>query len=188
MFWPTIVIALVTHIASVVFSIIVWRFGSTPDWIVESLTYNNVASYPLLLIYALYRVSPTDGDRGLSHLKWRVMDTTQEVLERSTMYILINLVVVELARSVLSPVIAKFIPAVRPAIKEEDTADEADPDPSEPTDLEDATERTPLVTPASQSQPKTSRALLLTLLSPILVTTVVGLLIGMIKPAQTRIV
>ena len=38
--WPTIVIALVTHVASVVFSLLVWRFGSTPDWIVESVTYN----------------------------------------------------------------------------------------------------------------------------------------------------
>ena len=90
--------------------------------------------------------------------------------------------------SVLSPVIAKLIPAVRPAVKEEDTADEADPEPTDPTDLEDATERTPLVTPASQSQPKTSRAVALTLLNPILVASVVGLLIGIIKPAQRRIV
>lgn len=44
--WPIIVIALVTHIASLVFSLLVWRFGSTPDWIVESVTYNKYSRNP----------------------------------------------------------------------------------------------------------------------------------------------
>jgi hypothetical protein len=35
-----VLIALTTHIASLAFSLLVWRFGSTDDWIIESMTYN----------------------------------------------------------------------------------------------------------------------------------------------------
>lgn len=76
----------------------------------------------------------------------------------------------------------------RPAIKDEDTADDSRSDPSEPTDLEDATERTPLVTPAAQSHPEPTRAALLSLSSPVLFSAIVGLLVGLIKPVQRTIV
>lgn len=56
---------------------------------------HSVASYPLLLLYALYHVSPHG---GLAHLHWRVKDTSDQVVERATVYILVNLLVVELAR------------------------------------------------------------------------------------------
>jgi hypothetical protein len=57
-----------------------------------------VTSYPLLLIFALYRVSPASNVGGLSHLEWTSMDTTRDVLERAVVYILVNLVVVEACR------------------------------------------------------------------------------------------
>ncbi len=134
------------------------------------------------------------------------MDTTRGVLERSTVYILINLVVVELARyvhavtlsafrfidflhsSFVSPIISRLIPAARPAIKDEDTADDSRPDVVEPTDLEDATERTPLITPALHSQPKPAHVVILSLLSPIVVATILGLAIRLIEPLQRSIV
>lgn len=64
----------------------------------SSIVVYSVASYPLLLILALYRISPTDNVGGLSHLEWRVMDSTKDVMERSVVYTLVNLVVVELFR------------------------------------------------------------------------------------------
>ena len=83
--------------------------------------------------------------------------------------------------------ISKLVPAVRPLIKDEDTADDVRPEPTEQTDLEDATERTPLVTPA-QSYPISRDASVLTFFSPILVSALLGLFIGIIKPAQRGIV
>ncbi len=38
--WPIPVIALIAHVASLGVSLLLWRYGSTPDWMVETLTYN----------------------------------------------------------------------------------------------------------------------------------------------------
>jgi hypothetical protein len=68
---------------------------------------------------------------------------------------------------------AKLIPASHPAVKEEDDDDE----------VEDATERTPLIASSSSRH-----RIVATQLSPLFVSAIIGLLIGLIKPAQRAIV
>lgn len=94
-------------------------------------------------------------------------------------------------RTLVTPVIAKLIPAARTAIKDEDTADAERPVADDPTDLEEATESTPLInSSAQQGPPGTTRKALVvfTYFSPIFVAAILGLLIGLIKPAQYGIV
>ncbi|KAK8844536.1 hypothetical protein IAR55_006383 [Kwoniella newhampshirensis] len=158
-------------------------YGNTPDWTVVTLTYNNVASYPLLLLYALHHVS---SQGGLVHLRWRVKDTSSQVLERATVYILVNLLVVEVARSALSPLIARIVPSS--LISGGDETEEHGRLISEPTDADDADERTPLVNPTTSRTVNRRKVLLSTVQSPILIAAVVGLLIGLIKPLQRVVV
>lgn len=60
-------------------------------------------SYPLLALQALYHLS-TDERRALYHLKWRVMDPVSKVYLRSVDYLVVNIIVTHLARSVYVPV------------------------------------------------------------------------------------
>jgi hypothetical protein len=69
-----------------------------------------------------------------------------------------------------------LIPASRPALKDEDVDDSVHDD-----ELEDATERTPLIASSSPRRVATQ-------LSPLFVSAIIGLLIGLIKPAQRGIV
>ncbi|WWD22912.1 hypothetical protein CI109_107407 [Kwoniella shandongensis] len=181
--WPTIIIALVSHVASLIVSLAVQRFSNTPKWTVETLTYNNVASYPLILLYALYHVS---SEGGLAHLHWRVRDTSEQVLERATVYILVNLLVVEIARTALSPLIARLVPSE--AFSGDDAAEQHDGSADEPTDFEEADERTPLVSPTTSKIVNKRTILLSTVQSPILIAAVIGLVIGIIKPLQRVVV
>ncbi len=59
-----------------------------------------------------------------------------------------------------------------------------------PVDVEEATERTPLVRSESSHSnlPQTHKSALFSLFSPVVVSTVLGLLIGLIKPVQRFIV
>lgn len=61
----------------------------------KSRLLHSVSSYPFLVVYALYRVS-TIG--GLNHLHWRIRDTTAQVFERATIYILTNFLITEFFR------------------------------------------------------------------------------------------
>lgn len=72
---------------SLVFSVSGWKWYANLS----------VASYPLLLVQALYHLSTND-TRGLYHLKWRTRDSAEGVLMRATEYILINLIITQLAR------------------------------------------------------------------------------------------
>jgi hypothetical protein len=38
--WPTLVIALIAHLPAVAFGLLLRRFATTPEWIIESITYN----------------------------------------------------------------------------------------------------------------------------------------------------
>ncbi|WRT63345.1 uncharacterized protein IL334_000250 [Kwoniella shivajii] len=117
------------------------------------LTEFSNASYPLLLLYTLYFVG---SGRTLDHLRWRSMDTISTVIERASVYILINLVVTEAARE------------------------------ESPEDDEDADEHTPLV--GSRRNSKSIITAFAVARSPIFVSAVLGLLIGLIKPVQKFIV
>jgi hypothetical protein len=46
----------------------------------------------------LYLVSDDTLERGLHHLKWRVMDTPARVLERARVYILLSMLITRGAR------------------------------------------------------------------------------------------
>jgi hypothetical protein len=56
----------------------------------------SVSAYPLLLVQLLRILSSSE--TALGHLRWRSMDTVVHVLDRANEYILVNLVVTELAR------------------------------------------------------------------------------------------
>ncbi|OXC67858.1 hypothetical protein AYX13_03539 [Cryptococcus neoformans] len=179
--WPLAVISLTTHAASLIASILSRRYFSAPGWAVESLTYNNVSSYPFLVVYALYRVSTVG---GLNHLHWRIRDTTAQVFERATIYILTNFLITEFFRKFLNP----FIAQSGLLDKEQEDADENVEDglyteTVEATVDEDATEQTSLLSRAQQPN-STKLAIIRTAHSPILLSAILGLTIGLVKPLQ----
>ncbi|AAW45194.2 hypothetical protein CNH03310 [Cryptococcus deneoformans JEC21] len=179
--WPLAIISLTTHAASLVASILSCRYFGAPGWAVESLTYNNVTSYPFLVVYALYRVSAVG---GLNHLHWRIKDTTAEAFERATIYILTNFLITEFFRKFLNP----FIVQSGLMDKEQEDADENVEDgfyaeTVEATVDEDATERTSLLSRAQQPD-STKLAIIRTAHSPILLSAILGLTIGLVKPLQ----
>lgn len=132
--WPIPVLALITHILSLLVGILLHRVGRAPGWIIDSLTYNkfatyffcistsrirlhensdSVTSFPLLTWFFHSRItslklsslassnapSSTNSQTGiLSHLKWRVLDSVQDVELRGYTYIVVGIVVVEIAR------------------------------------------------------------------------------------------
>ncbi|ODN78187.1 mitochondrial carrier protein [Cryptococcus wingfieldii CBS 7118] len=186
--WPLAIIALTTHIASLAISIGIHNYFKTPEWTVEALTFNNVSSYPLLVLWALYKVSP---EGGLGHLHWRIRDTNLHVLERASLYILINILITNVFRNLLKPVVSRY---TSPPLIDE-PADRYIPLPAgESTEEEEATERTSLLSHPSPSPspstsletgPKTSFKLILR--SPIVLAAVVGLAVGLVKPLQRGI-
>ncbi|WVQ85124.1 hypothetical protein IAT38_007289 [Cryptococcus sp. DSM 104549] len=179
--WPFAVTALITHISSLVVSLLLRKYTGTPDWSIESLTFNNVGSYPLLLVFALYHAS---AEGGLSHLHWRVLDTSSKVLERANVYILLNLLIVEFFRSFLSPLINRLV--LDPAKKADEEAEPEDVAPAaEPTDTEDADERTSLLNRPTISSAHSFKPVVLSIIqSPIVISAVLGLVIGTVKPLQ----
>ncbi|KIR62579.1 mitochondrial carrier protein [Cryptococcus bacillisporus CA1873] len=179
--WPLAIISLATHAASLVASIVSRRYFRVPGWAVESLTYNNVGSYPFLVLYALYRVSTVG---CLNHLHWRIKDTTAQAFERATVYILINFLITKLFRDFINP----FILRSRLGDDEQDDADENVEDGSyagitEAAVGEDATERTSLLVRTHQPD-STKLAIIRTAHSPILLSAILGLTIGLVKPLQ----
>ncbi|OCF34749.1 mitochondrial carrier protein [Kwoniella heveanensis BCC8398] len=193
--WPAVIIALLTHVSSLVIALLAVRSTKAPTWTIESVTFQNVGSYPLLLLYAL---AVAGSGKALDHLRWRSMDTIGTVVEHATVYILINLVITELARFAIKPFVDRQIAIARTREEEDELEtggdetdaiprvrdDESDVDPDE--DLE-ADERTPLV--ASLNKEKTPATIARSvLLSPIILATLLGLLIGLIKPVQRFIV
>ncbi|WVQ76923.1 hypothetical protein IAR50_006602 [Cryptococcus sp. DSM 104548] len=180
--WPLAIIALTTHVASLAVSLGLHTYFKTPDWTVESLTFNNVSSYPLLLLYALYKVSP---EGGLAHLHWRIKDTSLHVVERASLYILINILITNVFRNLLKPIISRYISST--TLVETEIHQDVE-SPAEATTPEQATERTSLLSRPSLSPdagPKTSLKLILR--SPIVLAAIVGLAIGLIKPLQRGI-
>ncbi|ODO03280.1 hypothetical protein I350_06130 [Cryptococcus amylolentus CBS 6273] len=187
--WPLAIIALTTHIASLAVSIGIHNYFKTPEWTVEALTYNNVSSYPLLVLWALYKVSP---EGGLSHLHWRIRDTNLHVLERASLYILVNILITNVFRRVPS---LSHLCCCAVADLVDEPADRYIPLPAgEPTEQEEATERTSLLShpspspspsTSSETGPKTSLKLILR--SPIVLAAVVGLVVGLVKPLQRGI-
>ncbi|ORX36960.1 mitochondrial carrier domain-containing protein [Kockovaella imperatae] len=173
--WPVLVVNITSHIASVLFGLLVNRFSSAPAWLLDNVLYNNVSSYPLLIVQVLGFIS--SGDAGLNHLVWHTMDSTSDIVSHAVLYIVINLLVVEIARFVLVLIIPRPTPKPQPPADDESEV--------EPIDAEEATERTPLVRP-SDTKPasKISRA---SLLSPLVIASVFGLVIGLIKPVQRAI-
>ncbi|WVW81419.1 hypothetical protein I302_103412 [Kwoniella bestiolae CBS 10118] len=170
--WPIVIIALLTHISSLALSLLATRYAKAPGWMAESLTNNNNGSYPLLLLYSLY---PVGWGRVLDHLRWRSMDTISTVIERASVYILVNLVITEAARH---------------SHLETDIIDEPLSDSDTPNEIveddEDVDERTPLV--GFKRNIRSTHSLLAKTRSPIFIATVLGLLVGLIKPVQRFIV
>ncbi|KGB79885.2 mitochondrial carrier protein [Cryptococcus deuterogattii R265] len=179
--WPLAIISLATQAASLVACIVSRRYFRVPGWAVESLTYNNVGSYPFLVLYALYRVSTVG---CLNHLHWRIKDTTAQAFERATVYILINFLITKLFRKFITP----FTLRSPLGDDEQDDADENVEDGSyaeiaEATIDEDATERTSLLVRTHQPD-STKLAIIRTVQSPILLSAILGLTIGLVKPLQ----
>jgi hypothetical protein len=55
----------------------------------------------MLLWYALYQLTKLQGGETLlSHLRWRAMESTEDVFQRGLLYLVLNLVLTELARYV----------------------------------------------------------------------------------------
>nr|XP_018266291.1 mitochondrial carrier protein [Kwoniella dejecticola CBS 10117]OBR88449.1 mitochondrial carrier protein [Kwoniella dejecticola CBS 10117] len=179
--WPIVIIALLTHVPSLAVGLFATKYAKAPGWMAESLTINNNGSYPLLLLYALYIVGR---GRILDHLRWRSMDTISTVIERASVYILVNLVVTELARIVFAPFIATKASPIDNDVLDEPVSDDQQEDIVE--DENDADERTPLV--RGKRNIKATHKILLLTRSPILIATVLGLLVGVIKPVQRFIV
>ncbi|WWC67195.1 uncharacterized protein I206_101102 [Kwoniella pini CBS 10737] len=179
--WPIVIIALLTHIPSLVLGLFATKYAKAPGWIAESLTNNNNASYPLLILYALY---PVGWGRVLEHLRWRSMDKIPVVIERATVYILVNLVITELARIVFAPFIATKSSSIDNDVLDEPVADEHQQEIVE--DEEDADEQTPLV--GGKRNIKATHKLLLLTRSPVFAATLLGLFVGLIKPVQRFIV
>ncbi|WVR03203.1 hypothetical protein IAU60_000194 [Kwoniella sp. DSM 27419] len=186
--WPVIIIILLSHVASFVIALLANRFTRAPSWTVESISFNNIGSYPLLVLWALSAIA--DG-KVLDHLRWRSMNTLQDVVEHATVYILVNLVVTELVRSLVAPLVLSQTVAVR---GEDDDDAEVDGEAAHDQQLlspsleddEDVDERTPLVSRYSKKGPVTlARSVLV---SPMFIATVAGLLIGLIKPVQRFLV
>nr|XP_019006139.1 mitochondrial carrier protein [Kwoniella mangroviensis CBS 8507]OCF69600.1 mitochondrial carrier protein [Kwoniella mangroviensis CBS 8507] len=180
--WPIIIIALLTHISSLALSLVAVRYAKAPGWVAESLTNNNNGSYPLLLLYSLY---PIGWGRVLDHLRWRSMDTLATVIERATVYILINLVITEAARILFAPFIATKHSHLEIDVLDEPISDDQTPN-EIVEDEEDADERTPLV--GFKRNIRSTHSLLAKTRSPIFIATVLGLLVGLIKPLQRFIV
>ncbi|WVF66676.1 hypothetical protein IAT40_001417 [Kwoniella sp. CBS 6097] len=192
--WPAVIIALLTHVSSLVIALLAVRFTKAPTWTMESVTFQNVGSYPLLLLYALVVAG---SGKTLDHLRWRSMDTIDIVVEHATVYILINLVITELARLVIRPFVDRQIALAKSHEVENEHGVEdgttvpigldsnSDLDPNE--DIE-ADERTPLVA-STQNKTKTPTQIAKSVLfSPIILATIFGLLIGLIKPVQRFVV
>ncbi|WVQ94289.1 hypothetical protein IAU59_001368 [Kwoniella sp. CBS 9459] len=192
--WPAVIIALLTHVSSLVIALLAVRFTKAPTWTIESVTFQNVSSYPLLLLYALVVAG---SGKTLDHLRWRSMDTIGTVVEHATVYILINLVITELARIALRPFVDRQIALAKAHEEEEGDLQDGDATPGpEPLDDDldpnediEADERTPLVGGSSQAKAKGPTQIAKTvLLSPIIIATIFGLLIGLIKPVQRFVV
>ena len=58
----------------------------------------SVSSYPLAIVYALAMVTSTDGNEGLTHLKWHTMDSKARIASQATLYVIINFLVVKVCR------------------------------------------------------------------------------------------
>ena len=135
-------------------------------------------------------MSYSDESGGLYHLQWHTMDTATGIIDHAVLYIVINYLAVEVARyvdprcqsdSVFSFILSRFIARTVPDPVPTDDEESAD---AEPTDVEDATERTPLVrSPDSKplGGPTTARS---AIVSPLFLASVLGLFIGLIKPVQ----
>lgn len=64
----------------------------------------SVSSFPILLWYTLYQLTKFKGGGTLlSHLRWRAMESNEDVYQRGLVYLVINLVLTELARYAPSP-------------------------------------------------------------------------------------
>ncbi|ORY23711.1 mitochondrial carrier domain-containing protein [Naematelia encephala] len=180
-FWPSLVLVLTCHLASLAVGLAISRVGNVSSWMTETLAFNNVSSYPLLLAQALNMISSDGSQGGLAHLKWRTMDSTSVVSQRLTVYLVINILVTSLGRFVLLPVIQRIQPPVAP-LGEEINGDSESLDDAE-ADLEEPTERTPLV--AYKAPSPASYKFFVT---PLLIAVVLGLFIGLIKPLQRLLI
>jgi hypothetical protein len=107
---------LIYHTVSIAFGLFLHLVGKCPGWTIESVSYNkyalsllllttrshaccSVSSFPILLWYTLYQLTKfKGGETLLSHLRWRAMESTEDVYQRGLVYLVINLVLTELAR------------------------------------------------------------------------------------------
>ena len=181
--WPILVIALSTHVLSIAYSLFAKRFFAAPPWIAQSLVYNNVGSFPLLLLAGLSYLSTEE--QGLAHLKWRSMDGVKVVTERIGLYILLNLLVTTVARSIIDPFVTRISPRARDIASEDDDTDERVDQGgiALPADEDDLTERTPLIAPATSAS-RSRLAVKSTYTSLVVIAPIAGLVIALIKPLQ----
>jgi hypothetical protein len=168
---------------SIAYSLFAKRFFAAPQWIAQSLVYNNVGSFPLLLLAGLSFLSTEE--QGLAHLKWRSIDGVKVVTERIGLYILLNLVVTAVARSIIDPLVTRISPRARDITSEDDDTDgRVDQGGiALPADEDDSTERTPLIAPASSAS-RSRLAVKSTYTSLVVIAPIAGLVIALIKPLQ----
>ncbi|KAG7530442.1 hypothetical protein FFLO_05041 [Filobasidium floriforme] len=137
-FWPIPALAIITHLISFGFALVLnrARWTKAPGWLVGGVSYNNVSSFPLYTLLAYFRLSQTqtqtstsdsaqgEGLRGpLSHLKWRILDTDQDQLGRALVYVVLSWWVIDVARALLRPVVDRMTvvwPAVQLPVYDED--------------------------------------------------------------------
>ncbi|KAL1409303.1 hypothetical protein Q8F55_003282 [Vanrija albida] len=192
--WPSVVLNLITHAASLFFSVLYFHWQRGNKWLIEALTFNNVSSYPLLLLQALYLLSSETS--GLSHLKWRVLDHTPIVLQRATEYLVLNLVITEgLRLAIVHAVPRGFAKDTPSAADEPETGVNGDGAvAAAEASADGATERTPLLaaTSAATTSPAASGipwdTIRTAYLVPIVLPAALGVLIGAIKPLQHALV
>lgn len=211
--WPIPVLALITHILSLTVGVLLHRVGGAPGWIIESLTCNNVTSIPLLTWYFHSRITSLKLSSSansapytgiLSHLKWRILDKVEDVELRGYTYIVVSLVVVQIARSFLFFLTKKMKPTDptgKIALEVEDalvtngdveharaaSVDGADEDRTNGIDNDEGnpTETTPLIRRYSSTTPSLPlwKSIFIHT-SPIILPGLLGLVIAVIPPVK----
>lgn len=159
-----------------------------------------------MLLFALYQLTPSNDTGVLSHLRWRVLDKLDDVLLRATIYTVVNIVVTELFRSIITfhlPILVRVANHPRAEsggdddddVLEDDAAsfehrNDHDDDVSSTLsdDLEDPNESTPLVKGAAASSRKERAKRFLFSGSPVAIASIVGLLIGTIPFLKDKLV
>ncbi|KAJ9120329.1 hypothetical protein QFC24_005283 [Naganishia onofrii] len=194
--WPIVMFTLIHHVISVALGVGLHLVAKCPGWMIESISFNNVSSFPILLWYALYQLTSfKGGDVLLSHLRWRTMETNSDIFLRGLSYLAVNLVVTEFARAVLSfatgvvkPVVVQLedIPEGEGASVLEHDEDSAESDVDEHPE---ATESTPLVAKQWTGSPYSPRRLTapLSAVSPLAFASLAGLVVGLIPGVKHRV-